>query len=40
MSVQADTIELAKMESVLSEKMRTGLPMLERCETLILEKLR
>jgi hypothetical protein len=40
MSAQADTIELAKMESVLSEKMRKKLPVLQRCETLIREKLR
>jgi hypothetical protein len=40
MNAQAVAMELAKLESRLSEKMRKKVPVLQRCETLIREKRR
>jgi len=40
MKAEADAVELGKFESMLSERMRKNVPVLQRCETLIREKLR
>jgi hypothetical protein len=40
MKAQADEMEFARVASALSEKKRKEVPVLQRCETLIREKLR